>query len=419
MTSVVLCIVWALWPIIALAGGQGLPVLLALAALLALPGALKSLRPRWYMAALLAFFVFAGISTIWSPRSAPLVDFDFGTMKFAVRSEMLRVGLLFAAVGVLMAAANQFQQAGRRRLAMFANVAMLVQLAVLIPLVLLEEQALRLFSGLMSDSGEGIQNISRNTLIMAVAAPALAIGLGHSRSTPVVLAIALFVCGLVAALAYIRGVNASLLALAAAAACVAIVMLLPRHGFKVIGVLVATLLMVSPWLFAFLTQGADFATADDSNSYRAAIWQRVTDLINEDPIRGHGLGVLRTIEDTIETGVFAGHLMVPNHPHNMALQIWAELGAIGAGLLSVAIMLAGWRMPPADRMGRPAWRAAALAGSMAGVSFVSFDLWNEWWWAVAGLLAILAVAAPASGGREAAPGVAAPRGAGVPPGVPQ
>lgn len=399
LTTATLCLLWALWPAIAFMGGLGFVALAGVAALVLAPSAVRAMRPKLYIGALLAFFVFVGISAMWSPRDVPLVEFDFGKMKFAVRSEMIRVGLLVVAVGALMAAASRMGEEGRRRVAQVASFALIVQLVVLVLLALFEEQALQLFSAFMPDSGEGVQNISRNSLIMAVAAPSLVLMLAEGRSRLTAIVIGLVVLGATVAILQIRGVQAGLLALAAAIGAIVVVRILPRHGFKVLAVGIALIIMTAPWLFGFLSQGGDFATANDSPSYRAAIWQRVIEVINQHPVLGNGVGVLRTIRETIETGVFAGQLTVPNHSHNMTLQLWAETGAIGAGLLSLAILLLGWRLPSGEKLGSAGLRAAGLAGGMMVVACVSFDLWNEWWWAVGGLLGVLAIAAP----RDVAP----------------
>lgn len=386
LTTVMLCVVWALWPLIAFMGGLGFVALAGISALILAPSALKAMRPRLYIFVLLAFFVFVGASAMWSPRDVPLVEFDFAKMKFAVRSEMIRVGLLIVAIGALMAAASRMNDKGRRRLALVASLALIVQLIVLVLLALFETRALQLFSAFMPDSGEGIQNISRNSLIMAVAAPSLVLMLAERRPAVVAILIGLIVIGATVAVLQIRGVQAGLLALAAAIGAIAVVRVLPRHGFKLLAIVIALIIMTAPWLFGFLSQGGDFATADDSPSYRAAIWQRVIAMINEQPLLGNGIGALRTVRETIETGVFAGQLTVPNHAHNMTLQLWAETGAVGAGLLSLAILLLGWRLPSGERLGLAGLRAAGLAGGMMVVACVSFDLWNEWWWAVGGLL---------------------------------
>jgi O-antigen ligase len=110
-----------------------------------------------------------------------------------------------------------------------------------------------------------------------------------------------------------------------------------------------------------------------------------------DPFFGQGLGVLRTMDEKIPSGVFKDELFVPNHAHNMVLQLWAETGAIGATLVAVTILLAGFRMPEPRTLGVAGFLAAALAGQFMAIGLVSFDLWNDWWWACAGLLAALTV----------------------------
>lgn len=395
MTTVVLGVLWALWPVIALAGGLGFSTLTGIAALLLLPVVARSLRPRLYFLALLAFFIFAGVSTLWSPRDQVLVSIDFDKMQFAIRSEMLRVGLQVLALGGLIAAALRLDDKGKARLQRIAHIALLLQMVVLVVLTIFEQQILQALTVFVPDTGEGVQNISRNSLIMAAAAPLLAIGLARGRSLTAGGAIVAAIFLVAGAILAIRGVHAGLLAMAAAVGCIGLVHFLPRHGFKILGALIALLIMTAPIVFGVLTQGADFATADDSSSYRAAIWQRVIALINEHPITGNGLGVLRTVRETIETGTFAGQFTVPNHSHNMTLQLWAETGAIGASLLSLAIVLAGWRMGDARKLGAAGFKAAAVVGVMTAVASVSFDLWNDWWWAVGGLLAVLAVATPA------------------------
>jgi peptidoglycan/LPS O-acetylase OafA/YrhL len=385
---------WVMWPILSLAGGLGYSVLTGLAALALLPSVARSLRPRLYFLALLAFFIFAGVSALWSPRDQVLASLDFGRMQFSIRSEMVRVGLQVVALGGLIAAALRLDDASKARLQGIAHGALLAQMVLLVILTLFEQQILQMLTPIVPDTGEGVQNISRNSLIMAAGAPFLAIGLARGRTLAAggaMVAAVVLVSGTILA---VRGVNAGLLAMAAAAASVALVHFVPRYGFRILGCLIALLLMTAPWVFGFLTQGADFATADDSNSYRAAIWQRVIALINEHPITGNGIGVLRTVRETIDTGVFAGQFTVPNHSHNMMLQLWAETGAIGASLLSLAIVLAGWRLGDARPLGAAGLRAAALAGIMTAVAAVSFDLWNDWWWAIGGLLAVLAVATP-------------------------
>lgn len=394
MITVVLGALWALWPLVALAGGLAYSVLSGVAALALLPTIVRSLRPRLYFAVLLAFFIYAAISATWSPRDQVLVSFDFDRLQFAVRSEMLRVGLQILAQGILLAAALRLNEDAKRRVQAIAHIGLGIQFLLLIVLTAFENQILSLLTAYIPDTGEGVQNISRNCLIMAAAAPLLAVGLARGRSVVQSrVFVILLLTGVVTILA-IRGVHAGLLAIVAALAAMATVHFLPRYGFKALGVLIAIAITSAPWIFDLVSGGASFATANDSASYRAAIWQRVIELIHERPLTGHGLGFLRTVRETIDAGTFAGQLAVPNHSHNMMLQLWAETGAIGAGLLSLAIVLAAWRIPDGRKLGAAALRGAAVVGAMTAVAAVSFDLWNEWWWAVGGLLTTLAVSTP-------------------------
>jgi O-antigen ligase len=398
LTVAILCIVWTLWPLLTLAGGQGLAPLSFVAALL-IPASLPNLRLRLYMIPFAAFFAFAASSAMWSPRPFQLSDISFIELRFNISSDVTSVGLLFAAIAIMMAAAQGLDDAKRRLVNTFARGALLVQLVFVGVLAAFETQALQLVYG-ERPIDEGVQNISRNSQIMAVAAPTLITLLAENR--PRVLAAILGVgvtASVIAALA-VREVFAGILALIAAGAAVGVVMVFRRNGFRVLAIAIAAAVLAAPLVFGWLAQGADASLADDTISYRMAIWRRVGEVISEHPLIGAGLGALREIKETIPSGEFAGQLLVPNHAHNMMLQLWAETGAAGAGLLALAIVLAGWRMPPPSELGATGWRAAGLAAAFAATASVSFDLWNEWWWAVAGYLAILMVA---HNRRQAAP----------------
>jgi exopolysaccharide production protein ExoQ len=380
-------------------------MLSAVAALVLLPSLARSLRPRLYFALLAAFFVFAGISTLWSPQPHVFVAFDFAQMKFAVRSEIIRLGLLLLAQGALIGAALQADDTARTRVRKIAHIALFTQLGMLVVLAAFEQQLLDMLRPLVPDTGEGVQNISRNSLIMSIAAPVLALGIVQKDMSRKSLAIALGVIVTTAAILAIRGVHAGLLAMGLAGVAIALVHYVPRHAFRIMSAATAVLIMTAPLVVGLFTRGADFATANDSATYRAAIWDRVIAIIGENPITGGGLGILRTVREPIETGMFAGQFTVPNHAHNMLLQLWVETGAIGAALLSAAIVLLGWRLPAADRLGFREMKGAAVGGGMLAVAAVSFDLWNEWWWAVGGLMIVLACmtprTSPESGGLQA------------------
>lgn len=384
MTAIVLCVVFALWPIVALMGGLAFAPLTGLAALATSPVSIPRIRIRAYMIALACFFAYAAASVFWSPQPLALIDFE----KLSVRSEVLRLGLLLWAGGALIAATQALTDKGRSRIGNVATIAMLVQLVIVAVLAVFEKQAIELVYGSRPDD-EGVQNISRNSLIMAVAAPFLVFGLVEGRKRGAALAIGGAIAAIVAAILMFREVDAGILAMILMLMFYAIVRFFRRDGFRIIGGLIALAVMTAPFVFQMISAGANAVTATNSMQYRQAIWQRVLEIVWENPVIGSGVGVLRTHREMIPEGVFANQYYIPNHAHNMLLQLWAETGLVGALLVSAVVVLAAFRLPRPDALGSVAPRIAAIAGG-AVASWVSFDLWNEWWWAVLALLAVLA-----------------------------
>jgi O-antigen ligase len=77
------------------------------------------------------------------------------------------------------------------------------------------------------------------------------------------------------------------------------------------------------------------------------------------------------------------------HPHNNPLQIWLELGGIGA------VAAAAFWGVTLSRLSRPAPSLAAAATAACAAAYmlfgVNFGVWEEWWLAVGGLIAMMAV----------------------------
>ncbi len=384
MTAIVLCVAMALWPLIAVPGGAAFAPLTGIAALLTAHASLPRIRARLYSGTILALFVFAAASSIWSPFQTPVIDFSNGV---AV-SEVPRIGLLLLAAGALIAATQALNVSRAQLIGRVAVIAFLVQVAIVVVLTIFERQAIEFFYPGRPDD-EGVQNISRNCLIMAAAFPFLTISLTEGRKRTLgIIAVVMILAAESAVLVY-REVHAGLLAIFAAAICYAIVRLAPRQGFRIIGGLIVLAIMSAPLVFQFISAGVEAASAASSMEYRQLIWARVLEIIQEEPLLGQGVGALRSYQELIPAGEFTGQLLIPNHPHNMALQLWAELGLVGAAMLSLVIMLAAFRLPKPVQLGSTAPRIAMLAGVTLAIGVVSFDLWNPGWWGAVSLLAML------------------------------
>lgn len=385
MTIAVLCFVFAAWPLVAFLGGSGFSPLTGIAALATSPWSLPKIHIRPYMVAFACFLGFAAASAVWSP--GPVVLFEVRTL--SVKSEVLRWGLLMVAGGMLIASAQRISPHDAGRVVGVATVALFVHFVLVGGLAVLERQALEFFYA-NRPTDDGVQNITRNAMNLAVTAPFLILALTERRSRAPAILIGIVILFAVIGICILRDLDAGLLALAASAGCYAVLRLFPRIGFRVLGGLISLVIMTAPAIFHVISAGANAATSSTSFQYRQLIWHRVLEFIWDKPIFGSGVGALRASRDVIPEGAFAGQLVIPNHPHNMLLQLWAETGSIGAGMVSLTVFLAAWRMPQPNSLGPSRARSAAIVGGLCA-SWVSFDLWNEAWWAVFCLLATLTV----------------------------
>ena len=170
-----------------------------------------------------------------------------------------------------------------------------------------------------------------------------------------------------------------------------------------LGVLAAAGVLAAPWAAALLPAtpaGAAPAVqvaggvAKASWGARVAIWRFVGERVRERPW-GWGLDGSRVFPH-----------VVPLHPHDMALQVWLELGGVGA-LLAAAfwalVFLGCARLARADRSLGAA--AAASATAYLVIGGLSFGVWQEWWLAL-GALAAATVTWSATA-RRASPGARA------------
>ena len=120
--------------------------------------------------------------------------------------------------------------------------------------------------------------------------------------------------------------------------------------------------------------------------HRLRMWDYALARTLERPLLGHGLDASRAMQDSFTTRIGVDIPFISLHPHNIGLQVWMELGAIGALLATFAILA----MRPALRLmaGRNRLRAAALAGLVAGAaaaSAITVGAWQYWWWGLVAL----------------------------------
>ena len=183
---------------------------------------------------------------------------------------------------------------------------------------------------------------------------------------------ATFVAAAVLALGLLH-LAAPLVALVTGAAVFGLVAWLGRPA--VIGALVLSVgqTFAVPWLMRMWATDGLFAAIRPhlpaSWAARVNIWTFVSARMAEKPLRGWGLDASRT---------FKGH--IPLHPHDAALQLWFELGAVGAVLGALIWSFIFWRFAEAaPRRRLYAAAGCATAWSALVIGAFSFSLWQEWW----------------------------------------
>jgi len=189
--------------------------------------------------------------------------------------------------------------------------------------------------------------------------------------------------------------------------------LAPRAVPRLVGAGLGVTILAMPLLVA-LVPALPLERLPQSALHRMMIWDFAVERIAERPLLGWGMEASREIpggRDRPSTAAldrmrindpgmrrwFAEpHVQIlPLHPHNGALQLWLELGGIGA---AIAALLAWFLGIAAARAPSAAAATGALA-SAAVTAMLSFGAWQAWW--VAAML--LAAAACAGLPRRAAP----------------
>lgn len=170
--------------------------------------------------------------------------------------------------------------------------------------------------------------------------------------------------------------------------------LLPKIFPRVLAVAVVAVVASWPVMFKAL-DGPVFSNPEiydalpDTAQHRVEIWRFALERVGERPWLGWGMETSRAIPDG--DVVYSGERKyMPLHPHNSAMQIVLELGAVGFTLACAALTatLAAWvRLPNLDTPARAS--SAALIVSYLAIGFSAFGVWQYWWIALGWLAAVL------------------------------
>ncbi|WP_027285477.1 O-antigen ligase family protein [Rubritepida flocculans] len=180
---------------------------------------------------------------------------------------------------------------------------------------------------------------------------------------------------------------------------------------RALGGALALGVLAAPWLMAgALALLPSLERLPPSAAHRVLTWDFVLERIAEKPLLGWGAEASRVIpggRDGFDEARLSRFGLtsessrawfarpeaqaLPLHPHNMALQLWLDLGLPGA-LLGAAL---AWLLGVAAARARPPAAATGALAAAIMVGLLSYGAWQEWW---IGLMLLL-VAALAAGSR--------------------
>jgi len=361
-----------LTPLLGWVGALGFAPAVALAGLLTLPYVRVRSEDRALLLALFTALVWACASIFWSPWRAADLEGQTG----------LKLVFMLALNGCAVSAARAVPEARLPGL-----VKLLAGMTALLAVLLLAEAATgaAVYKGLLTSLGEtvrpdyAIKNVAQGLYVLTLLAPpALAAVSGRLRWG---LALLLGVGIVVPSLAF--GYDAPFLALACAILAAGLVLAFPIRAPRVLAGLSAAAFLLAPAIAkgAFVL-GLDARLApylSESWLQRLGYWRKAVDWILARPLPGWGLDASRAFGPGIQL-----------HPHDAALQVWMELGLIGAVAAAIvwASIFSGLSRP---RRTPAAAAATATAAAYLAFGAVSFGVWQEWWLALGALSALACI----------------------------
>ncbi len=379
-----------LWPIAAFAGGKLFAPLLFVLGLLLGWRQLVGL-PRREGLAFGVFLVWVCVTSLWSPADVSLTSGSLLNGNFAIEAAHVRFALSALGVCLFLALIVSLPAGAVTELPKVFPVAIVLQLCVLLVLAGLREELL------IVDSSQifvpSAQSLGRNTNLLALVLP-IAIGVWvdrYSRPVAALLVIGLSVAGVWVLLAH--DALAGLLGWAAAGVIGMMLFAMGRSGFRWVFNLMAFAIIATPIVFRILLGFVSPQTValPLSAEQRLVIWQTALEKIAAKPVFGHGINAVNVWDETYASrpdllAMLDARLidtpLIPNHTHNMALQVWAETGGIGAVLLALVFVLLGRAMPMPSRLTHGTRIAVAGVIGGAGALFaVAYSAWDESFWA--------------------------------------
>ncbi len=381
-----------LGPLVAIAP-RGLPVWVILFTVISIAGlARRNALGRMQRAlpgtaVVLLFLILAAVSVLWSPSPRAGVTV----------LEIAYIGLGALAGGAWVSslpAVEARRLAGLFLAGVFAGVTVFaVEAATDFPLH-------RWWNAVPADFPVSESNVPKRTAVLLsllVWPAAMALGRAGRRGVALLLPIGY------AAVCLLLTSRSAMLGIAIGVVTFAVAAWSPRLVRGALGTALAVAFVGVIPLVLTLDRVLDLDAADwlfRSAQHRVEIWGMAADRALSTPLFGQGIDASRALTPNGEVSRFGPitDSLLPLHPHNAFLQVWLELGAVGALLTLAASLLLLAGTARMEREDQP----FALALFAAGLAMIStaYGIWQAWWMAgilASGLMLRLAARAPSEG----------------------
>jgi exopolysaccharide production protein ExoQ len=303
------------------------------------------------------------------------------------------ITLLFAAIAVVIGTARKLTATDRQQVGKWAIWGLWAALALLVIELLFDMPIARTFRdypGGLPSSPQTIFNASLGMIAITVW-PALVWLWQQNRKVAAAITIAVAF-----AVIFLGEGDSAKLALVVTTVMFFLALIAGRRGTLVLAMLITAGVLIAPVLPLKVISPAQieasFPDMKHSALHRIKIWEFTATNIADKPFTGWGLDSSRNIpggNNTIAGSKILAETYMPLHPHNGVLQVWLELGAPGAALMAALLLVCLNGMRHLETM-RRAGATAGLLGAMTIVC-LSFGIWQSWWIAALGLMALLTI----------------------------
>lgn len=288
---------------------------------------------------------------------------------------VLRIGAMCAAALILFAIARGLDDRIRENLGPWLLAGILVALAIMIVEIALNFPIFEIATGERADITNLINRLNRGATAMAMMVwPAAAVLWRRGR-----IGAALLLCATVMMVLSQTASGAAILG-AVAGGLMAALALTHRRVGRALLVVATIVVLAGSTLAANELARHDWQNAEwlvSSARHRVDIWNYTADLIAQKPLTGWGFDASRAVTKARPAENAGKWQMLPLHPHNAPLQILFELGAIGAAIVFVLLMLLVGRIEGLSKPARVCGQALFM--STLAIACTAYGLWQNQW----------------------------------------